>query len=247
MLGEHLSQAHDAASRRSSIIASQVDWIHRVVLNETPTRVLDLACGPGLYANRLAKLGHELVGIDYSPASIEHAADEAQRNGLTIRFVEGDIRTVDYGGPYDLVMLLSGELNVFRPLSASDILVRAAASLCAGGRLLLEVSTVTGIRAKAARGPRWYTAGSGLWSDGPHLVLEEAFWDAALATSTTRYFVIDAASAATQRFGVTHKAYEDTEYTEMLRAAEFTRVQFLSGLGGESQDPAMRVILSVRK
>jgi len=28
--------------------------------------VLDLGCGPGLYASRLARLGHECTGIDYT-------------------------------------------------------------------------------------------------------------------------------------------------------------------------------------
>lgn len=32
MLREHLSQAHDAASRRTNVIASHVAWIHGVVL-----------------------------------------------------------------------------------------------------------------------------------------------------------------------------------------------------------------------
>ena len=70
MLDEHLSQAHDAASRRFEIIDKHVDWIHTHVLKGNPTRILDLGCGPGLYTNRLARLGHHCVGIDFSPASI---------------------------------------------------------------------------------------------------------------------------------------------------------------------------------
>ena len=66
MLAEHLSQSHDAASRRFARIDRQVAWIHRELLEGTPTRVLDLGCGPGLYTSRLARLGHECVGIDFS-------------------------------------------------------------------------------------------------------------------------------------------------------------------------------------
>ena len=73
MLREHLSQEHDAASRRFEIIDKHVSWIHNHILNGNPTRILDLGCGPGLYTNRLARLGHQCVGIDFSPASIAYA------------------------------------------------------------------------------------------------------------------------------------------------------------------------------
>jgi 2-polyprenyl-3-methyl-5-hydroxy-6-metoxy-1,4-benzoquinol methylase len=78
MLHEHLSQDHDAASRRGATIDRQVAWIHgALLLAGTPTRVLDLGCGPGLYAERLAALGHRCVGVDVSPASIAFARARA--------------------------------------------------------------------------------------------------------------------------------------------------------------------------
>ena len=58
MLQEHLSQEHDAASRRAPIIDRHVHWIHAALLSSHPTAILDLACGPGLYSSRLARLGH---------------------------------------------------------------------------------------------------------------------------------------------------------------------------------------------
>jgi len=83
MLNEHLSQEHDAASRRFETIDNHVKWIHGQVLKANPTRVLDLGCGPGLYTNRLAKLGHHCVGIDFSPASIACAREQAEEAGLS--------------------------------------------------------------------------------------------------------------------------------------------------------------------
>ena len=82
MLREHLSQEHDLASRRSQIIDRQVDWLHRDVLGGRPGRILDLACGPGLYAHRLARLGHAVVGIDFGPAAIQYGREVAARSGL---------------------------------------------------------------------------------------------------------------------------------------------------------------------
>ena len=73
MLEEHLAQDHDAASRRSERIEAHVSWIHDALLGNESSRILDLGCGPGLYTNKLASLGHQCVGIDFSPSSIRHA------------------------------------------------------------------------------------------------------------------------------------------------------------------------------
>jgi 2-polyprenyl-3-methyl-5-hydroxy-6-metoxy-1,4-benzoquinol methylase len=67
MLKGHLTEAHDRASPRSERIGRHV-WIHEVILSSQPSRVLDIACGPGLYSSRLARLGHECTGIDFGPA-----------------------------------------------------------------------------------------------------------------------------------------------------------------------------------
>ncbi|MBN1642658.1 MAG: methyltransferase domain-containing protein, partial [Anaerolineae bacterium] len=144
MLREHLSQEHDAASRRSFKIDAHVAWIHRL-LSGRPARILDLGCGPGLYASRLARLGHTCVGIDWSPASIAYATHVAEQEGLDCTYVEEDIRRAAYGTGYDLAMLLYGEFNVFRPKDARCILGKAWAALSAEGLLLLEPHTEAAI------------------------------------------------------------------------------------------------------
>lgn len=75
MLREHLSQDHDAASRRYPQIDRAVAWIHEIVLGGRPSSILDLACGPGFYTHRFTGLGHTCIGIDFGPASIEYAVN----------------------------------------------------------------------------------------------------------------------------------------------------------------------------
>ena len=82
MLREHLSQAHDAASRRTETIEAHVAYIRTLLPEDRPARILDLGCGPGLYAQRLAAAGHQVRGIDFSPASIEYARAQAISAGL---------------------------------------------------------------------------------------------------------------------------------------------------------------------
>lgn len=53
MLENHLSQEHDWASRKLSVIEQQVDWIARQL--PVGATILDLGCGPGFYTQRLAQ------------------------------------------------------------------------------------------------------------------------------------------------------------------------------------------------
>ena len=63
MLKYHLSQDHDAASRRLNIIDKHVKFIDTITAG--PTRMLDLGCGPGFYTSRLTSLGYRCRGIDF--------------------------------------------------------------------------------------------------------------------------------------------------------------------------------------
>jgi SAM-dependent methyltransferase len=238
MLEEHLSQAHDAASRRSGIIDRQVQWIHREVLSTRPSRILDLGCGPGLYSQRLAALGHNCTGIDYSPASIAYAKDQANKERLAIRYEQEDIRRADFPDGQDLVMLISGELNVFSVSDARGLVGKAAGCLAASGKLILEVHAPGVLRRQGEEPPSWYSSRSGLWSGSAHICLQENFWDAESSTATTRYFVIDAATGKTKAESATYQDYSDDEYDALLVDAGFKTVKkypSLTGVADEQQ------------
>jgi SAM-dependent methyltransferase len=136
MLREHLSQDHDLASRQLSIVDAHVEWIHRHVLGEVRSRILDLGCGPGLYSHRLARFGHHCIGLDFSPASIAHAQSEAA--GTSCEFVLADLRHAALPSDQDLVLFNYGQLNVFPREEAAGLVRRAHAALRDGGQLLAQ-------------------------------------------------------------------------------------------------------------
>lgn len=226
MLREHLSQEHDAASRRAAIIAEHVGWIHTALLDSKSADILDLGCGPGLYCHRLARLGHTCTGIDFGPASIAYARETAAGNGLHCTFIEGDLRTTDFGRERDLVMLLFGELNTFQPGTALDLLKRGGAALGPQGSLIIEVHTLASIRARGDVPPVWSSRERGLFSDSPYVCLNDARWDERTHTAVERHYVINAATAAVTLYGTTTQAYTRDEYEELLREAGFTRIEW---------------------
>lgn len=236
MLAEHLSQAHDAASRRAFLIDAQVDWIHQALLGGRVGRILDLGCGPGLYLERLARLGHACVGIDFSPASIAFARARAVELGLDIRYEEADVRSAAFGGGQDLVILIHGEFNVFRPNEARGIVGGARAALAPGGRLLIEYSRPEAVRRMGEGDPDWVSSGGGLMSPDPHLWLSDHIWHVTERIATNRHYVIDAATGAVTRHAESIKAWTQDELRALLEDGGFASVAFHPGLSG-ARDP----------
>ncbi|RIK35160.1 MAG: class I SAM-dependent methyltransferase [Chloroflexi bacterium] len=243
MLVEHLSQAHDAASRRLERIRRQVAFIHRSVLGGNPARILDLGCGPGLYTEQFAALGHTCVGIDFSPASVGHARLTAEERGSGCTYHLGDIRYVEYGRGFDLVMLIFGEINVFRRSDAQSILAKARAALRPGGRVLLEAHTWDAVRGMGGEPPTWTTRSHGLYSVQPYLVLHESFWNAEHGAAVQRHYVIDAATAEVRRYGQSIQAYDDAGYAALLESSGLRLADRYPSLTGAEEDDGDFVVM----
>jgi SAM-dependent methyltransferase len=244
MLQEHLTNRHDAASRRAMIIDRHVEWIHNEVLKKRPSRVLDLGCGPGLYTSRLARLGYTCVGIDFGPASIDYAQKQVQDEQLDCEYQLADIRRADYGEGFDLVMLIFGELNVFRPEDAALILHKSRNALRPGGQLLLEVHTFDAVHAIGASPSIWRTSESGLFSPKPHLLLQESFWDDDQQAATTRYYVVDAETATVDRYAATAQAYTDEDYRSLISSAGFESPDTFASLDNTDESNEFVVYLA---
>ncbi len=222
MLVEHLSQNHDMASRRTEWIDKQVAWIHDVCSDGQPTSILDLGCGPGFYSHRLAARDTELWS-DFGPASIEYARqhnpDQSQ-----CTFILGDIRHAAFGEPYDLAMMLFGELNVFAPAEVSAILRKVAASLRPEGRLILETQTREAVEQAGYSAPSEQECESGLFSDRPYHCRTESRWlpDEEVAVQT--FSVTETANGQTRVYRSTTKAWSDHDLTTLLTDAGFHTV-----------------------
>ena len=243
MLKEHLSQKHDAASRRTRTIKKHVEWIHEFVLDEKPSRILDLGCGPGLYSARLAALGHATVGIDFGPASIAYAVEHAHANSS---YILGDLRTTDFGTSHDLIMFIFGEFNVFKPEDAKSILDKAYAALKPGGKLLLEPQTFDAVYETGNQPATWYSAKNELFADRPHLCLMEPFWDAEQTVAIERFYIIDAATSEVTRYSASTVAYEKEQFEKLIKETGFCSPDFYPSLTGrpDEQSGLMAILAS---
>ncbi len=79
-------------------------------------RMLDVACGNGNLAMPAARAGAIVTGVDIAGNLVEQARARAQREGLEIRFNEGDAEDLPYpDAAFDLVVSMYGAMFAPRP------------------------------------------------------------------------------------------------------------------------------------
>lgn len=162
-----------------------VELIIQVLELEPGDRVLDLACGSGEHAHRLAERGLEVVGVDIAPSLVAYCQEQVAKQGITTaRFVQGDMRELASEGEFDAVLLLSGSFGFYDDATNEDVLVRIARALKAGGRVLIDVFDPTRM---VVRPPRrsWSHYGGGFG-------LRTTWWEPDSCTYASEFMFIDA-------------------------------------------------------
>jgi SAM-dependent methyltransferase len=225
MLREHLDQSHGAASRRRVEILRLVDWMWDKLALQAGSHILDVTCGPGLYAVEFARRGCTVHGIDFSPASIRYARQQAAEAGLAERctFDQRDVRTMDVPpGSFDAALFIYGQLAVFTPQEAANLLGRCAAALRPGGRLVVELLDFEHLDKTSSNW--WYSDNKGLWGDFPFLHLGERYWDDKRNLSYEQFHLLNLETGALREYTLTDQGYPTQAMTAMMRQAGFGRV-----------------------
>jgi len=225
MLREHLDETHSAASRTAPQRTQQIDWLWQKLALKPGCRVLDVTCGPGLYAVALAQRGCEVTGIDFSPASIRHARHLAIDAGVADRctFIEADVRQVAVeSNAYDAALFIYGQLAVFSREDAVALLHKMAAALRPGARACLELLDQDKVDRRHSNW--WFTDDTGLWGDAPYLHLGERFWDEDAAMSLERFYTIHLESGVLDEVLLCDQTYAVAEMTALLQEIGFAAV-----------------------
>jgi SAM-dependent methyltransferase len=68
-------------------------------------RLLELCCGTGRLTLPIAKDGYGITGVDYTASMLEQAKSKAARDGVEVKFVEADIRTLNLPEEYDFIFI----------------------------------------------------------------------------------------------------------------------------------------------
>ncbi|HZO82047.1 MAG TPA: class I SAM-dependent methyltransferase [Candidatus Binataceae bacterium] len=89
--------------------------------------VLEVCCGSGMMAEKLARAGAAVTGVDFSSAAVARARERARRYGFAAKFFVGDAENLALAdGAFDVVAVHDGLHHLDRPQRAIREMARVA-------------------------------------------------------------------------------------------------------------------------
>ncbi len=125
-----------------------LDLIEKTVAPSKDAAILDLACGAGRHSIAFAKRGYQhITGVDLSATLITKAREAAEAAGVSVRFIESDMR--EFTGKYDLIVNLFTSFGYFESDDDNAIVLnRVASALNDGGYFVIDYFNATQVAAK---------------------------------------------------------------------------------------------------
>ena len=84
----------------------QCDFVVSALELQPGARVLDLCCGQGRHSVELAQRGYNVTGFDLSEYLLGLARTKAEKLGVEVEFVRGDMRELPWESEFDAVVNL---------------------------------------------------------------------------------------------------------------------------------------------
>lgn len=205
------------------------------------SRILDLCCGHGRHSVRLASLGYEVTGLDLSEVLLAAAQAEAEKAGVTVRWVHSDMREIPFEAEFDAVInIFSAFAYLESETEDQKVLEQVFQALKPGGLFLMEIMHRDGIVRRLE--PCSITR----HPDGL-IVLEERQIDLLTSRGEIRVTMIEAGRPHTE-YRLFLRLYSLTELAGMLQAAGLSLIGYFGGLdGSELTLDSRQMVLLARK
>jgi SAM-dependent methyltransferase len=216
---------------------AEADLVWHLAALEPAAEVLDLACGHGRIANRLAGMGARVTGLDATDLFLELARDDAATLGVQVDYVLGDMREIPWVDRFDAAVSWFTAFGYFDDEQNRAVLADVHRALRRGGRFLIELNHKDGLL------PHWLPA-TVTEVDGD-LMIDAREFDPVTGRSNTNRTIIR--SGTVRRSFFFTRLFSFTELRDWLLAAGFTSVEGYAGDGSPLTREARRMILVATK
>ena len=231
MLAAHLDPDWEAASRKHAFIDQSVVWINEIAPSKKYPNLLDLGCGPGLYAEQFYEKGYEVTAIDLSPRSISYGEQIAKENGHKIHYLCQNYLEIEYFQEFDLITLIYCDFSALSHNQRKTLLEKIYAALKSGGKFIFDVFTTKNYEGKRESQSWYLNQGSGFWKDDTHLCLE-AHYIYEDEIRLDQHIVIDRDDHINV-YRIWDRSYTKDLIKEELEKAGFEKIQFFSDVSGK--------------
>lgn len=139
MLKAHLNPEFDGASRKHAFIEESVAWITKLVSPIDYPLLCDIGCGPGIYAEKFARQGYYVTGIDFSKRSIDYAKNSALKQGLDIAYLYQNYLNMELNTAFDFATMIYCDYGALSTDDRKTLMQNVYSHLKSGGKFLLDV------------------------------------------------------------------------------------------------------------
>lgn len=227
LLEIHLNPASNAASRNPGTIERLVGWMRQEIGSDRRT-ILDLGCGPGLYAERFARAGYDVTGVDFSANSIAYARAQAKKLGLNIDYACLNYLDMDYREQFDAVLMIYCDFGVLTADERVLLIKKIYAALKPGGVFVFDALNKD-VLSRLRFEKTWTASKKGFWRDGPYVCLTESFHYPEQKAMLDQYIVVgDDGQQKVYRFW--NHYFEPDDIGKMFDAAGFSGVKHFESL-----------------
>ena len=242
LLSAHLDASVDGASRGPAFMDASASWIASIAPPERYGALLDLGCGPGLYATRFAAMGYRVTGVDFSRRSIRYASANARPGIGMPLYVYANYLDIDYREEFDLVVLIYCDYGALSPEDGAALLRKIHAALRPGGKLVFDVFTTNRHAAFRERRVWDFHPRGGFWRPDSHFTItDDRKYDARVTLEQT---VVVSKDDAVAHY-VWHRYFTREDVENEALAAGFTTTRLYSDAAGAQYDPTSETMAAI--
>jgi len=227
------------SQRRLSETLTEVDSIMSLLGISAGACILDLCCGMGRHSLEFARRGFIVTGVDRTPFYLKKAIKSARTEGLSVEFIQDDMRKFRRTNGFDAVINLFTSFGYFEDVEDDRQVVKNVYySLKSGGVFLLEMMGKE-ILARIFLERGWRE------EDGI-IVLEERKLNKDWGWIDNRWIMFR--GDRRKEYRVSHRLYSAVELSTLLRETGFGQIDVFGGLDGSLYDhTAKRLVVVARK
>ena len=222
LLGAQLDESTDAASRKPSNRRDIINWINSKI---TPnSKIIDLGCGPGLYAYELGELGHKVMGIDVNKEAIEYAQKNKSINGL-VQYKCSDYIKNSIDGKYNVAMIIFCDFSALITNEQKILLQKISNLLENDGIFIFDVFGKDEFK-KQKNERSWYLSnGKDFWGNEPYFLMKETKLFEKEFTIGTRYYLVNQLSGKVKEFIMSDQYHDENSINDLMSENGFDIIE----------------------
>lgn len=242
MLDAHLNPNIEAASRQLDYINKSVEWICSMFDNTSGKKLLDLGCGPGIYAELFSEAGFEVTGIDFSRRSIEYAIKNSEINSKNINYIYKNYLDIEYSNEFDLITLIYCDFGVLSPNERSILLNKIKNALKQDGILILDAFTQNKLTDIPEKQDLYY-ADDEFWCAKPHVCIQRNYHYIETKNYLEQYVVISEDNC--DCYNIWNQLFTMKSLSDEIKSAGFENITFYDDVCGKKLSDTSKTICAV--